>query len=495
MKIKLIIAWFILLNTSAFSQIMCSGQSIIPIQTYNICDSRPWQLVFEDYFDEGYLDKTKWLLPFQGVARDFAFNNEKQWYANPGTSPTIPISNNLLVENSLLKFIARKENPAISGTYIVNWSPLTFNSSTFDYSSAQVETPFRFTYGYCEIRCKIPSGKGFWPAFWMYGENDATSVNNDIDVFEFWNNQSDEPNMTVHYNGGMCGPTSFNGVDYSQDFHTYGVAWENDRIQWYVDGVLKRTDYRYVFINGSLIGCTLNAYQQYLMNKVYPVDPMRIIIDLAIQSNSAAPDGSTVFPSEMLIDWVKFFKREDCSLSKIITNSSQLILTQKEYNSVLGQTVEFNTSYTIPSNRQLEIIGGADIVLKPGFSSVIGSVCKARISDDVCQNFGKASNEDDTGVTDHQVKSLENNSITLDQIQLFPNPVSGEKININFGDLKPSEYTLRVFDQQGKVVLSHQGFEGDSDYVDLSNFEKGLYIFSFLNLSSRELTNFNIIKD
>ncbi len=44
-----------------------------------------------------------------------------------------------------------------------------FNKQYFDYTSGMIYSNYKFDYGMFEIKCKIPKGKGFWPAFWMAG--------------------------------------------------------------------------------------------------------------------------------------------------------------------------------------------------------------------------------------------------------------------------------------------------------------------------------------
>jgi beta-glucanase (GH16 family) len=133
-------------------------------------------------------------------------------------------------------------------------------------------------------------------------------VNNEIDVFEFWNNSTNDHNLTVHYNGQMC-LTDYNGPDYSQVFHTYTVIWNNYKIEWYVDGDLKRRSTKFYTILGQPVDCNgIQAYSHYIMDKVFPLDPMNIIVNLALQTGTYAPDNSTPFPSSLEIDYIRYYK-------------------------------------------------------------------------------------------------------------------------------------------------------------------------------------------
>lgn len=101
-----------------------------------------------------------------------------------------------------------------------------------------------WTYGYYEVRAKLPVGRGTWPAIWMlptdrvYG---SWPKSGEIDIMEHVGYDQDVIHTTIHteaYNH-MIGTQKVryarvNGV--STDFHTYGILWEPQKITWYVDG-------------------------------------------------------------------------------------------------------------------------------------------------------------------------------------------------------------------------------------------------------------------
>ena len=198
-----------------------------------------------------------------------------------------------------------------------SWEPYTEKRENFDYSTGEIWTKNAFTYGKFEARIKIPKGKGFWPAFWLYGGN---PVWNEIDIFEFVENNTTKHIMTNHYDydkdgkDNMCN-TNYKGKDFSQDFHIYTLIWEKDKIQWFVDGILKRTDLRYYTFLGQITDCSIDAFHEYILNKIYPTNPMALILNTAIEcgldknNKSKLPDSSTPFPSQMEVDWVRCYTR------------------------------------------------------------------------------------------------------------------------------------------------------------------------------------------
>ena len=310
-----------------FSFGICNGQAICANakqkvmypKSFNLCDDKPWVLVFEDNFDGNSLDLSKWEAR-TGVPRDFNFNHQKAWH----------LSENLEVSDGTLKIISKKPATPHIETWITNWNPHTTKTDTFEYTTGELKTNQKFSYGKYEARIKIPKGKGFWPAYWLIGRG-ANNEYNEIDIFEFWSadgtkykpsNLSKIHHITTFYdyqnNGSTNGcQTKYKGIDFSQDFHIFTLIWEEDKMEWYVDGVLKRMNSRYITKSKRPAGCEIQANTEYIENKSFPKDPMSIVLNVAIESGNAkrkagyvAPDNTTPFPSQMEVDWVRYYKRE-----------------------------------------------------------------------------------------------------------------------------------------------------------------------------------------
>lgn len=105
-----------------------------------------------------------------------------------------------------------------------------------------------------------------------------------------------------------CG-SHYEDVDLSEDFHIYTLIWEKYRIEWYVDGKLKWKVCRYYNKDGRATDCFIDAMREYLLNGLFPQDPMNIILNFAIQDGINSPDNITVFPSQMEVDWVRYYQR------------------------------------------------------------------------------------------------------------------------------------------------------------------------------------------
>jgi beta-glucanase (GH16 family) len=269
---KLILIKLILLGIlslplgGAFSQ---KTTSIVPYPTpINPVEKAGWELIFQDEFEIDTLKSHWW--PQTGLHGD-----ESQWY-------TIR-SENVFVKDGQLHLKAIREN----------------YKDSFDFTSGMVYTSTSFGRGtYAEIRCKIPKGKGLWPAFWFNGSRKGYQ---EIDVFEFWSHNTKRYAVTNHYwdtikqkrdgEYSWITPRTQDGdkIDMSEDFFTYAVYWDDTGI--------------YYLLNNMLV-------EKQTQN--IPSDPFPLILNLAVEGGKKGkykPKKSLVFPKEFLIDYVRLYKK------------------------------------------------------------------------------------------------------------------------------------------------------------------------------------------
>ena len=109
---------------------------------------------------------------------------------------------------------------------------------TFNYYSGMLHSAegFEQQYGYFEIRCKVPFGYGFWPAFWLMSKSGWPP---EIDVFEILGREPNKLILTTHFldkdKKKRQNAKSIYGPDFSKDFHTFGLEWNPKEIIWYLD--------------------------------------------------------------------------------------------------------------------------------------------------------------------------------------------------------------------------------------------------------------------
>ncbi len=113
-----------------------------------------------------------------------------------------------------------------------------------------------FQYGIIEARIELPdtTNQGPWPAFWALGNNINSGVPwpvaGEIDILEDWTPQIyggpgvTAENSTIHtwLTGGDGLSQRYNfpsGQAVNTAFHTYGIIWSPDQIQFFVDDPTK----------------------------------------------------------------------------------------------------------------------------------------------------------------------------------------------------------------------------------------------------------------
>ena len=115
------------------------------------------------------------------------------------------------------------------------------------YTSAAVKSKTTVKYGYFEVRCRPMKSHGS-SSFWFY--NSTPELWTEIDVFEIGGGApgfEKKYNMNVHVFRTPAEKKHFSmgevwiaPSDLADDYHTYGLQWDKDKIQWYFDGVLVR---------------------------------------------------------------------------------------------------------------------------------------------------------------------------------------------------------------------------------------------------------------
>ncbi len=243
--------------------------------------SSKWTLTWSDEFSGSSLDTKKWAFDTSDNQ-----NHELETYT---TSPA-----NVRQQDGHLIITALKQNTSRS------------DGTTREYTSGRIFTQdlFSQTYGRFEASIKMPLGKGIWPAFWMLGDDIHTAGwpgSGEIDIVE----NVGEPTLshsTIHGPGysGAKGPTAAftlpEGQRVDTAFHLYALEWAHDDIKFFFDDhlIAERTP------------ANLPAGAIWVYNH-----PFFIILNLAVGGDwPGNPDSTTTFPQQMLVDYVRVYKRD-----------------------------------------------------------------------------------------------------------------------------------------------------------------------------------------
>lgn len=255
------------------------GESTEEAHVPNTSSEETWTLQWKDEFEgSGLPDSTKW-----GYEHGFIRNEEKQVYTRRRTE-------NARQEDGHLVITARKER---------------YQDASYTSASLHTRGKAHWTYGRIEVRAKLPSGRGMWPAIWMLGTNIddvGWPACGEIDIMEY---VGFEPGL-IH---GHVHTAAFNHVDGTargasieveapaEQFHVYAIEWTPFQIDFFVDG----QNY-FTFRN------TGGGGAEWPFN-----EPFYLILNAAVGGSWGGQQGidDSIFPQEYRIDYVRVYERSE----------------------------------------------------------------------------------------------------------------------------------------------------------------------------------------
>jgi beta-glucanase (GH16 family) len=213
-------------------------------------------------------------------------NDELEYYTNSADNAATDGQGNLVITTK-----------AANGSLQCYYGPCK-------YTSARLLTKSRFevAYGRVEARVKVPRGAGLWPAFWMLG-SDIDQVNwpqaGEIDIMEHVGRLPYQIFGTLHGPGYSGGQSYGRSYDFAQpvadNFHTFAVEWQPNKIVWYVDGI----QYHQATPNDAFL-----QGKQWVYNH-----PFYMLLNVAIGGNFGGAVGANIsLPQTTLVDYVRLYQ-------------------------------------------------------------------------------------------------------------------------------------------------------------------------------------------
>jgi len=253
--------------------------------------SADYALVWADEFDkEGRTDPNNWV-----YENGFVRNEEQQWYQ----------AENAFCQDGLLIIEARRERKPNPG-YDAGSKSWRSSRPYAEYTSACLKTIGRhnWTCGRFEMRGRIDTRPGMWPAFWALGSARGWPGCGEIDIMEYyrgmllanacwasgrrWRPVWDDLRKPI---------TEFADPDWPSKFHIWRMDWDRDAIRLYVDNELLNTIELSKTINGTA-------------DKANPFhEPHYILLNLAIGGTSGGDPSKTEFPARFEVDYVRVYQR------------------------------------------------------------------------------------------------------------------------------------------------------------------------------------------
>ncbi|EOZ99558.1 Beta-glucanase precursor [Indibacter alkaliphilus LW1] len=231
----------------------------------------------EEFDDEGLPNAENWTYD---VGDHGWGNNELQYYTEED-------SRNARIENGKLIIEAHQDSAFEKG-----------------YTSARLLTRGKqaWKYGYIEVNAKLPKGVGTWPAIWMLPEErnyGGWPKSGEIDIMEHVGYDQGVVHGTVHTEAFNHRKNTQVGKqiqvpDCSEAFHTYAIDWQEEKIDFYIDGELYHT-----FEN------TGEGWEE------WPFDhEFHLILNIAVGGDWGGSQGvdPDIWPQSMEVDYIRVYK-------------------------------------------------------------------------------------------------------------------------------------------------------------------------------------------
>lgn len=239
-----------------------------------------YALVWSDEFNrDGAPDPAKWVADTHANKTGW-YNGEAQYYSAGQLE-------NARVRNGRLVITARRE--------ALTDAP---DHGGQRYTSARLITKDRasWTYGFFEVRAKLPCGAGSWPAIWMLGSTRGHPDGGEIDIMEHVGSDPGVVHATIH-NRATVG-THGDGASVKLPtacarFHDYQLTWTPDALAIAVDG---KPVHRYEKRGKTAAGWPFDA-------------PQYLLLNLAIGGAMGGRIDDAIFPLAMEVDYVRVYQR------------------------------------------------------------------------------------------------------------------------------------------------------------------------------------------
>lgn len=411
-------------------------------------------LVWTDEFDgNGAVNSLNWFHQTQLPNGISWYNGELQHYTNSLT--------NSFRSNGILNIVAKRE-------------VLNSQGQTKQFTSARLNSKFAFKYGRVEVRAKLPTGAGTWPAIWMLGKNinepgafwqPTHGTTNwpacgEIDIMEHWGSNQNVISSAIHFpvngnlNVGQYVTNAQTKPTVSNEFHVYTVDWDAQRITFSVDGI-------------NHFSYSPSVKNQY----TWPFDAEQyLLLNVAIE-----PRVTNAFTqSAMEIDYVRVYQANP-PLPLNFTNYSIALHNSKTVENKWSTANEVNVAYfnlTRSTNgRDFSTIAKIDAKNTASNSYSFYDELPPNINQN--KYYYQLQSIDKDGSKSYSaVRQVVINS-TNKFVEVYPNPSTNLVTikGLNFGET----YTLS--DVKGSILLKRIAAQSIVK-LDISYYSKGVYILT-----------------
>ena len=270
------------------------AQSVHKPTVENTPEKQGYELFWSDEFNtEGHPNTSHW-----SHEQGFQRNQELQWYQ----------AENAQIKNGRL-IITGKREKVKNTKYKRNSADWRENREYASYTASSIHTRDKvsFQYGWVDVRAKIDTARGMWPAIWTLGTSRSWPANGEIDIMEYYlvagvptilaNAAWAHQHLRAAWDEAKVPFSEFleKDPDWPNKYHVWSMDWTEDYIKLYVDGELLNE----VDLSKTINPDGFNPFHQ----------PHYLLLNLAIGGNGGDPS-ETVFPRTYEVDYVRIYQRK-----------------------------------------------------------------------------------------------------------------------------------------------------------------------------------------
>jgi len=236
---------------------------------------KSWKLVWEDEFNGSELDTSHW-------SKVPAGRSDWNRHMSPDAS-CFSLSGGFLTLRGLV-------NP-----------DTTYDKRPYITGGIYSKGKFSFQYGKIEIRAKLGTARGAWPAMWLLADSNKHGGyprNGEIDIMEHLNfdsiiYQTVHSYYTLNLKQDKNPPHHGTAKMRVDDFNIFGLKWYPDKLVFLLNGQETFTYPRVENVDASQ----------------WPFDaPMYLLIDQQLGGSWVGKVAPSDLPVEMVVDWVRLYQ-------------------------------------------------------------------------------------------------------------------------------------------------------------------------------------------
>lgn len=409
-----------------------------------------WVLSFNDEFDSLNLNTNKWSTGFPWGR--WTGGNMLNYYTD---------GNNLSLNGGNL--VIKSDDDTLTGVVdlwdsLGNYIPY---SRYFNYTSGMIFSKKSFKYGLFECRSKVPQGKGYNAAFWLYGENSC-----EIDVFEIIGSNTSDAQMTLHWKtpdvytnttqwpSHKIRPTP----SFSDTFSTFAVRWLANEVTWIID-------------QADVIE---PPFTQYIRGNHIPDVNMNIIFTNEIGTMDGNPDNQTPFPAYFYIDYVRAYSK-DTIAHPYIYDQVPLFVSKNDTIDIVHQMLFVRDSFnTYPLGFKILLDTGQHYILNGNkiiaLNDEVDTLYVPMIVNDGINNSNIYVLKISLGAAYIKERNEKNHLI------VYPNPTQ-DYLYITL-PVEEKIKTIFIYDSYGRI--DNDNPELITNSLNISNLSTGIYILKVI---------------